>query len=57
VPSYTYLSKTFDFRALLQQEAANKSDGVSRVDVGVVDPMMFKDHSRNCYVNDSEEQR
>lgn len=40
--------------ASLQQEAANKSGAVSRVDIDVVDPMIFQDHSRNCYVDGLE---
>lgn len=49
VPAYI---SSKSFRVLLyKQEAANKSGAVSRVDVDVVDPMIFQDHSRNCYVD------
>jgi hypothetical protein len=57
VPTYIS-SKSFDSEfLLLQQEAANKSGAVSRMDVDVVDPIIFQDRSRNCYVNGLEDQR
>lgn len=53
---HTYLRNPL-IQSSLQQEATNKSGAASRVDVDVVDPMIFQDHSKNCYVNGLEDRR
>lgn len=38
------------------EEAATRDGAVSRVDIAVVDPITFKRHSRNSYVDVSNDQ-
>jgi hypothetical protein len=49
-----YLKKSFESKRFYGRKRLTRAMECRVWDVDVVDPMMFKEHSRNCYVNGLE---